>query len=450
MTGPISRNPVANGVKNSKISADKPFKKAVPVPSPKRDKDTLQLTGRSAGVKSVNNPEIIKKIIPETAFLMRKIDPVARLTRLDEARKVYDYTGRGVGVAVIDSGFSFPGIKPRAWLDLAEGSLEPNDPAGHGTHVTGDVLKMAPGADLTLIKVGDRHGKIKNSNLVKAVQWVIDHKDQHGIKVINLSTGHLPEIGPLDPVMQSPPYFFKEYNPVEWAVEKAVEAGITVVCAAGNEAGEFSVITPAVSPRVIAVGSALNENTVSGENAGYYGELTSSQGPTFDGVEKPDLLAPGEGIVSLSSARINKIDKLADALSCLTPDEQIEYLENSPELFRESSGSREKLNLPKNFPKLSKPKQKAAVEKFFAEYNFVFKGRRATDPDDGTSYASPQVAGLAALLYEAKADLTPDQVKEILTSTCRKVGKSGPNTQGAGLIDVKAALDKVTTLKKAE
>lgn len=399
---------------------------------------------RLSGKKSSNNPEIIKKIIPNSSHW--STDPVAKLTRLDEARKIYDYTGKGVGVAVIDSGFSFPGIKPAAWADVADETPAPCDYDGHGTHVTADLLKIAPGAELVLIKAGGKYGSIKNSNLVKGVQWAIENREKYNIKVLNLSSGHLPELEPHEDTkrLSSPPYVFKEFNPVEEAVEKAVEAGITVVCAAGNEGyeGNYTILTPAQSPKVIAVGSVRDEKTVSGDHCWDKGDFYSSLGPTFNGIPKPDLLAPGERIISLHSSVTNEETMLMDALSQLTPKEQVEYVKNSPELA-------EKLKLPKNFLKNTPERQEKAMQRCFKKYPFIFQGRRASDPGDGTSYASPHAAGLAVLLYEADPDLTPQEVREIMTSSCRKVGTYGPNTQGAGLIDIKAALDEAER-RKAE
>ena len=146
-------------------------------------------------------------------------------------------TGAHIGVAIIDSGIA-PltdfGTRIRAFYDFTTGatlSTLPNDPYGHGTHVAGliagsgasgsEYRGVAPAANLIGLKVLDRTGRGRTSDVIRAIDFAIAHKASLGIDVINLSLGHpIYEAAATDPMVQ--------------AVERAVRAGIVVVASAGN------------------------------------------------------------------------------------------------------------------------------------------------------------------------------------------------------------------------
>ena len=117
--------------------------------------------------------------------------------------------------------------------------------------------------------------------------WAVANKDRYNIRVLNLSIGSNP-VAPTD------------FDPIAKAVEFAWKNGITVVCAAGNE-GEYGpggILSPGNSPYVITVGATdtLQTPELSDDAVAYY----SSVGPTlFDEYAKPDLVAPGNRLISL-------------------------------------------------------------------------------------------------------------------------------------------------------
>lgn len=171
------------------------------------------------------------------------------------------------------------------------------DAYGHGTHVAGAIwnnmtdnatgvfLGVAPEAKILSVRVLDNHGNGSYADAIEGIQYVLQHKDYYGIRVLNMSISASP----------TTPYFV---DPLNRAVMEAWAAGITVVAAAGN-VGPLaeSVTVPGNNPYVITVGAVDSQRT-----PGYWtGDILprwSAAGPTFDGFLKPDVLAPGSQIVS--------------------------------------------------------------------------------------------------------------------------------------------------------
>src|SRR4029453_5104874 len=211
--------------------------------------------------------------------------------------------GRGVTVAVIDSGLyassAFAG-RVKAFRDFTGTnalSVVPFDDYGHGTHVAGLIGGMqspgdvafqgvAPGVSFVILKVLDKNGAGKTSDVIRAIEFAVANKSRLGIDMINLSLGH-------------PPYEQPETDPLVRAVEKASAAGIIVVASAGNhgmnaegEQGYGGITVPGNAPSVLTVGAADHQDTVSRNDdrvAPY-----SSSGPTwYEGLAKPDFMAPG-------------------------------------------------------------------------------------------------------------------------------------------------------------
>ena len=305
--------------------------------------------------------------------------------------------GAGVTVAVIDSGVArHPEITTMVAAVDFVGAWDPTfapagsvDPNGHGTHVAGIIVGngshsdqgqlagVAPQASLVSVRVLDDQGRGSTSTMLSALGWVLDHKTQYGIRVVNLSLGHpIYEPASVDPLVQ--------------AVDALWDAGVVVVCAAGNSgrSGHGTITSPCNSRKVITVG-ALNDRKTA--------DLTddvmttySSRGPTaLDRVAKPDIVAPGNRIVSLRSA--------GSYLDLLLPANRIAGDSTQPGVFEHFELS-------------------------------------------GTSMAAPFVAGAAALMLEQDASLNPGTVKARLMLSAKKVSVGDPFATGAGLLDVTAAL----------
>ncbi len=206
-------------------------------------------------------------------------------------------TGQGIGVAIIDSGISnHPELGNRvvASVDLVDPNGGGEDGYGHGTHVAGLVAGVAPDAHLLNVRVLNDEGWGHASVVIAGIDYVVEHMNEYSIRVVNLSLGAgVGESYRTDPLGQ--------------AVERAVAAGLVVVASAGNfgktEEGTpviGGVTSPGNTPSALTVGAINTFDTAIRSDD----EVTSysSRGPTaYDYVLKPDMVAPGNKIVSLQA-----------------------------------------------------------------------------------------------------------------------------------------------------
>jgi serine protease AprX len=217
-------------------------------------------------------------------------------------------TGRGVGVALIDSGitpsFDF-GFRVTGFFDFTKGGVPafPSDDYGHGTHVagligsngllSGFVLQgVAPDVNFVALKVLDANGQGSTSDVIKAIEYVVANRQRLGVQIINLSLGH-------------PIYAAASNDPLVQAVERASTAGLIVVASAGNfgqssttgNVGYAGTTSPGNAPSAITVGCAVTRGTPArGDDrvAAY-----SSRGPSwYDAFVKPNIVAPGHALAS--------------------------------------------------------------------------------------------------------------------------------------------------------
>lgn len=209
--------------------------------------------------------------------------------------------GKGVGVAIIDTGVAphYDLVKPKnrivAFKDLLANRERPYDDDGHGTHVAGIIagngytsfkyMGTASCADIIAIKALDDSGNGTESDILAALQWIVNNGRFYNIRVINLSLG----------IKVEPPY---DDDPLIKGANAAVRHGFSVITAAGNNGpGKCTINSPGTSPLVITVGAA--DMTHPDADRSIKVASFSSRGPTLDGVCKPDLVAPGVDICSL-------------------------------------------------------------------------------------------------------------------------------------------------------
>ena len=210
----------------------------------------------------------------------------------DLAFSRYGLSGQGVTVALIDSGLASGAALPEervlARVDLIDENGDAQDAFGHGTHIAGLIAGargVAPEADLVVLRVLNEDGAGHLSGVLSAINWVINHKDEYGIKVINMSMGYAPRMS-------------LRFDPINIAVRRAWAAGLTVVCSAGNRGrdGHMTINAPGNDPVVLTVGAMNDFNTIERADDGI--TTYSSRGPSYgDRVVKPDVVAPGNRIV---------------------------------------------------------------------------------------------------------------------------------------------------------
>src|SRR3954468_8592054 len=220
--------------------------------------------------------------------------------------------GFGVNVALIDTGLTaLPdianslvsvtpdvlGLGNQSCLNLA-GDGTCDDLYGHGTFMAGIIagngsasngkyVGMAPGAGIISVKVAGATGASDVSTLIAALQWVVQNKALYNIRVLNLSLG----------TDSTQSYTI---DPLDYAVEKAWQAGIVVNVAASNRGpGAGTISDPANDPFVVTVG-AIDDKGTTGFGDDVLPNFTG-RGPTSDGMAKPDVVAPGAHIVSLAA-----------------------------------------------------------------------------------------------------------------------------------------------------
>jgi serine protease AprX len=220
---------------------------------------------------------------------------VNRIIGADQAHAA-GYTGAGIDVALIDTGVSpVAGVGPvlngpDLSFDSQQPAFEHLDAYGHGTHLAGiingsgaGVEGVAPGARILNVKVGAANGAVDVSQVIAAIDWVVQHRNDPGVNVRVLALAY-----GTDSVQPA------AIDPLAYAAEVAWRHGIVVVAAAGNRGTGAALDDPAIDPYVIAVGASEPQGTLSTAD-----DLVSTFSNPGNGSRRPDLVAPGRSVVSL-------------------------------------------------------------------------------------------------------------------------------------------------------
>lgn len=300
-------------------------------------------------------------------------------------RATHGLTGRGIGIAIIDTGIAKAGNKlgwnPNiiarydAIADTESGDVV--DVTGHGSHLSslvtgvGEHMKgIAPDAPLIVVKAFDSRSNANFLDVIRAVQWVIANKEHMGIRVVNLSVSASTEL----------PYHI---DPLNRALTEAWDSGLVVVVSAGNQGPAPSTVTaPGNNPWLISVGAANFDSIREIVEVAPF----SGRGPTASGHIKPNIIAPGARLAGLLPQKAMR-----------PSHEPVELTET---------------------------------------------GLWITS---GASQASVVVAGMVALLLEARPELSNDDIKCLIANSATPVIGKGqaafsPMAQGRGLINLSDAL----------
>jgi serine protease AprX len=322
------------------------------------------------------------------------------------------FKGTGQTIAILDTGvaphedlsgtvrqYSFlNGAFPHPEIDGSEIDAYNQDPRvdgyGHGTHVAGIVAGNgrgsggqfrgpAPETTILSLQVLDADGHGQMSDVMAALDWLLQYGSHFNVSVANLSLGK--------PITES-----YATDPLVAAVDAVWDSGIVVVVAAGNfgRHGYFSITSPGNSRKVITVGS-LTDNGTGEDFSDDYASTYSSRGPTaVDHVVKPDLVAPGNRVVAALSGNAK--------LATLLPGYVVACSATT-----------------------------ACADDYIAL--------------SGTSMATPVVASAVALMLQKDPTLSPATIKARLMRSTHKLGES-PVVVGTGLLDIDAALNETAVV----
>jgi serine protease AprX len=347
------------------------------------------------------------------------------------------YRGRGVGLAFLDAGFFAhpdlvaPDDRILHYLDVTSRKAKRRDlrrgdesswhgmmtsvvACGNGSLSGGFYRGLASEARLVLVKCGSVR-RIRHDDIALGLKWVVRHAKAYGIRVINVSCGGDYQASYL-------------HDGLSQAAEWAAREGLLVVAAAGNRGRdpEHPVLPPASAPSVLTVGGLDDQRWPAFSG---YEMYHSSYGPTLDGLQKPEVIAPGIWIAAPilpgtpTAAQAELLSRLAT-----TPDARLR------DELRAHAGVDRDLDAALG---LEPPLLRQLVLAKLRDNNVISGSYKHVD---GTSFAAPIVSSIAAQMFEAHPRLTPRQAKRILMQTARRLPYVDPDRQGWGVVDARAAV----------
>lgn len=354
------------------------------------------------------------------------------------------FTGKGVTVAFLDSGFychadltqpenriiKYVNIfNPRATIkelsrpDVSSwhGMMTSVAAAGNG-YLSGGIYRgIASNAKLVLVKVGTAQ-RIRHDDITRGLEWVIRNRRKYNIKVINISCGGDYEVSYL-------------HDDLSQAAEEAVRQGMVVIAASGNagHSENHPIVPPASAPSVITVGGLDDKNSLeTGRDDMYH----SSYGPTLDGLQKPEVLAPGIWVAApiLPGTQTASQATLLEKLHKANPT-------SLRDIIAQHHGIDQDLDAAINLdPYLIRH----LVEIKINSNNVISRHYKHVD---GTSFAAPIVSSIVAQMLEANPYLTPQEVKQILIKTAERIPHVEVDRQGWGIVNPRSAVARALEFK---
>jgi serine protease AprX len=379
--------------------------------------------------------------VKSSLFRLRVKNPFALLPTHLRLNADPRFRGSGITIAFIDSGFyphpdlTKPKNRIKRILDVTgerfprsyfnghhveswHGMMTSVAAAGNGHLSNGMYRGLASAADVVLIKVMDTRTRwINTENITKGILWAVANAQKFNIRVISLS------------VADDDPASLTE-SPVDQAVEQAVQRGIVVVAAVGNNPTK-PIVPPASSPSAITVGGLDDQNEMW---KNFRRMFHSTYGKTVDGYTKPELIAPAIWVAGPILPKDLQFDESAILFRLLNA---------SPR-----KAERLVADYKKKFPKLPGSLAKGDYKKFAAariqEMQYIAPYYKNVD---GTSFAAPIVSSVIAQMLEANPQLTPAEIKQILMDTAEPLKNAPALQQGKGVLNPRAAVARALNLR---
>ncbi len=354
------------------------------------------------------------------------------------------YTGRGVVIAVVDSGFYMhPDLDQRVLVhadattshiseqpqvmetdDLSwHGQMTSVIAAGDGSLSGGRYRGVASSSQLVLVKISSPRGQVKERDILRGLRWLIDTYRRFNVRVVNLSVG-------------GDDYSADPDHPLHWAVRRLTEAGIVVVAAAGNHGRDW-LVPPASAVEAITVGGYNDHNTSDRTQwTGYQSDF----GTAYDRSPKPDVIAPAAWIASPILPG-SLVDREAYWLGPLLHSESERALKRVlTQGYRDLGLSREMVEHPSDHVYAMLQARINSHKLIDAKYQHV----------DGTSVSAAIVSSVVAQMIEVNPGLSPAEVRTILIDTAQSLAQLSKAQQGAGVINPAAAVGLALAAHKGE
>lgn len=346
------------------------------------------------------------------------------------------YTGKGVCIAMIDSGFvphpdlTRPANRILAYYDAVEEKelpLPPTDVHLHSWHGTmtactaagngflsrGVYASPAGEANVVMVRTMKENGRIPTAIILNALRWCRENRERYSIGIVNLS-------------VYADEDDHSSGHPVTQLVEELVALGIVVVAASGNNPA-MPLRPPATAPSALTIGGLDDKNTLDDDEYTLY---HSSYGKAGNGVSKPELIAPAMWLpapilpgttVQTEASALCALDAMTDEMIVRTLPVLITSTQLPLDLLRETDASVLRTEIGNRI------RSEKIISPFYKHV-------------DGTSFAAPIVCSVIAQILEANPHLTPQQVKNILISTADFMKGLPRERQGYGRVDATAAL----------
>jgi serine protease AprX len=349
-----------------------------------------------------------------------------------------DLTGRGVTMAFLDAGFyahpdlTMPVNRIVHYQDITDPAAgrealdTPDESSWHGMMTSvvacgngwlsdGLYRSLASEARVVLVRCGHVR-RVAHDDIRRGLEWVLANRARFDIRIVNVSVG-----GDYEASYTT--------DGLSLAAEALTRAGVLVCAAVGNAGHQpgHPVMPPASAPSVLAVGGVDDKNQLAFDD---YDMYHSSYGPTVDGLQKPELIAPGIWVAAPilpgtpTAAQAALLARLADAPAV----ELRSIIERHP-------GVDEALDAAAH---LEPPLIRQLVEARLRDHNVISGSYKHVD---GTSFAAPIIASIAAQMIEANPALTPPAVRRLLVTTARRLPHVPIDRQGWGVAQAAEAVE---------